>query len=107
MQSVFYDLLELAGRLADTEIISANIDNQRNFRLTFEYWPDIYEYSGDRSLLVITAYDAKIETRFEPDMYVGYEVRDILLNSDGAEIQINTTVRVIKMKAKQIVFSAT
>ena len=107
MRSIFYDLLKLPDdKLADSKVTAVSFDSQERFTLVFEYWPDVYEYSGDKSKLVITASDAKIENELEADFIIGYSVMDILANRERTVLQINTGIRAIHLASEKINFSS-
>ncbi|WP_049835013.1 hypothetical protein [Octadecabacter temperatus] len=108
MQSIFYDLLNLPdGELASTEVSAVSFDGQERFTLVFEYWPDVYEFSGDKSKLVITASGANIKDELEADFIIGYSVEDILANKERTVLQINTGIRAIHLACEKIYFSTT
>lgn len=104
MKSIYTELLAVGEYFVDTEILEISLDSEGYFKLVFEYWPDVFEYSGNKAQMTILAKGASIKEPLDAECIVGYEVRDIAVENGGTEIRIDTTIRRIDLVAEAIEF---
>ena len=97
---MYYDVLTGKDTLFDTEIVDVRMPTgrSRTFRLTFDFWEDVWKPTGKRRRACIKVEDPQFLQSVEPSRLIGYEVRDIAIEESRKVLRVDTTDRRVDIR---------